>query len=354
MATSVIGAVNRLKQASVAVKCRSQTSASGLECRRQETHPFDSPTLPTNLNQRAWQLCDQLAAEADMLRVSVSHVAGSRVIDCGVKQPGGLEAGRRLAEICLAGLGQVTLEAGLRVVVRTDQPLLACMASQYAGWQITGEKYFAMGSGPMRAVARREPLIEHLGVAEQALCVVGVLETSKLPTEEVCRKIAEQCGVTPENVTLLVARTASIAGTVQVVARSVETALHKLHEVGYDLKKVIGGFGAAPLPPVAADDLVGIGRTNDAILYGGEVTLWVQDDDARLAEIGPQIPSCASRDFGEPFAAIFERAGRDFYKIDPLLFSPAVVTLMNLTTGKSHRFGELRPDVLTRSFRSEP
>ena len=106
----------------------------------------------------------------------------------------------------------------------------------------------------------------------------------------------------------------------------------------------------APLPPVAADDLVGIGRTNDAILYGGEVTLWVRDDDARLAEIGPQVPSCASRDYGEPFAAIFERYGRDFYKIDPLLFSPAVVTLVNLTSGKSHRFGELRPDVLARSF----
>ena len=151
----------------------------------------------------------------------------------------------------------------------------------------------------------------------------------------------------PDHLTLLAARTASIAGTVQVVARSVETALHKLHELGYDLKNVVSGFGSAPLPPVAADDLAGIGRTNDAILYGGEVTLWVRDDDARLAEIGPQIPSCASRDFGEPFAAIFERYGRDFYKIDPLLFSPAVVTLVNLTSGKSHRFGELRPDVLS-------
>ena len=104
---------------------------------------------------------------------------------------------------------------------------------------------------------------------------------------------------------------------------------------------------------MAADDLVGIGRTNDAILYGGEITLWMRDDDARLAEIGPRIPSSASRDYGEPFAAIFKRAGGDFYKIDPLLFSPAVVTLNNLKTGKSHRFGQLRPDVLARSY-SEP
>src|SRR5262249_18374313 len=162
--------------------------------------------------------------------------------------------------------------------------------------------------------------------------------------DEVCKKIASQCGVALEKVTLLVARTASLAGTIQVVARSVETALHKLHELGYDLKNIVSGFGSAPLPPVAADDLVGIGRTTAAVLYGGEVTLWVRDSDERLAAIGPRIPSSASHDFGEPFAAIFERYGRDFYKIDPLLFSPAVVTLMNLTSGKPHRFGQPRPD----------
>ena len=118
------------------------------------------------------------------------------------------------------------------------------------------------------------------------------------------------------------------------------------------MKNVVSGFGSAPLPPVAASDLAGIGRTNDAILYGGQVTLWVRDEEARLAEIGPKVPSNASRDYGEPFAAIYERSGRDFYKIDPLLFSPAVVTLVNLKSGRAHRFGELRPDVIAKSFSS--
>jgi len=311
------------------------------------------------LNELAWRRCDELAADAERLNVGVSFASGgTRIIDCGVQAAGGLEAGRQLAEICLADCGRVELAASRggalgawpSVTIRTDLPLLACMASQYAGWQITGEKFFAMGSGPMRAVACREPLFEHFGYREQVDRVVGVLESAKLPTDEVCEKIASQCGVSPGNITLLVARTASVAGTVQVVARSVETALHKMHELGYDLRKVASGLGCAPLPPVAADDLVGIGRTNDAVLYGGEVTLWVRDDDARLSDIGPRIPSCASRDFGEPFPAIFERSGHDFYKIDPLLFSPAVITLVNLTSGRAHRFGELRPDVLQRSF----
>ncbi|MDX1946080.1 MAG: methenyltetrahydromethanopterin cyclohydrolase [Pirellulaceae bacterium] len=309
-----------------------------------------------SLNHRAWNRCDAIAnhrAEEIHAQVSTSP-AGTRIIDLGVKARGGLEAGRQLAEICLADLGQVALvpgfEGGPAVMIRTDQPLLACMGSQYAGWQLAGEKFFAMGSGPMRMVAAKEPLLSHLGLREEAQRVVGVLETSKLPTDEICQKIAAACRVAPENVTLLVARTASLAGTVQVVARSVETALHKLHELGYDLRNVVSGYGSAPLPPVAADDLTGIGRTNDAILYGGEVTLWVRDDDARLAEIGPRVPSSASRDFGAPFASIFEGAGRDFYKIDPMLFSPAVVTLNNLSTGKLLRFGELRPDVLAKSF----
>jgi len=311
-----------------------------------------------NLNERAWRLCDALAADAERLNISVTHsAAGTRLIDCGVKAAGGLEAGRRLASICLADLGDVTIAAPgaahpscPAVTVSTDRPILACLASQYAGWQLTGEQFFAMGSGPMRAVSCREPIFEHLGYRETAARVVGVLETSKLPFDEVCRQIAEQCHVPLYAVTLVAARTASIAGTVQVVARAVETALHKLHELGYELKNVVSAFGTVPLPPVAADDIIGIGRTNDAVLYGGDVTLFVRDDDARLAEIGPKIPSAASPDFGEPFSAIFERSGGDFYKIDPLLFSPAVVTLINLASGRAQRFGKLRPDVLQQSF----
>ncbi|HEV3023547.1 MAG TPA: methenyltetrahydromethanopterin cyclohydrolase, partial [Pirellulales bacterium] len=152
---------------------------------------------------------------------------------------------------------------------------------------------------------------------------------------------------------LLAARTASQAGTVQIVARSVETALHKLHELGFDLTRVESGWGVAPLPPPAADDLAGIGRTNDAILYGALVTLWVRGDDTSLESVGPRVPSSASPDHGEPFARIFERYDRDFYKIDPLLFSPAVVTLANLDSGHSFRFGRQLPDVIGRSFKDQ-
>jgi methenyltetrahydromethanopterin cyclohydrolase len=224
------------------------------------------------------------------------------------------------------------------------------MASQYAGWQIAQEKFFAMGSGPMRAARGREELYVSIGLREQVTEAVGVLESGRIPPPIVCRRLADECGVAPDALTLLVAPTSSLAGTVQVVARTVETCLHKLHELGFDLGCVDSGFGLAPLPPVAADDLTGIGRTNDAVLYGGEVTLWVRAEDSQLQELGPGIPSCSSPDHGAPFREIFARYEQDFYRIDPLLFSPARVCLVNLSSGRIHRFGELKPDVLRRSF----
>jgi methenyltetrahydromethanopterin cyclohydrolase len=138
-----------------------------------------------------------------------------------------------------------------------------------------------------------------------------------------------------------------------VVARSLETALHKLHELKFDLKQIVSGFGAAPLPPVAKDELSAIGRTNDAILYGGRVTIWVIAEDDQLVEIGPKVPASASPDYGAPFGSIFERAGGDFYKIDPMLFSPAEIVLCNLKTGRSFAFGRVRGDVLYQSFFGE-
>jgi methenyltetrahydromethanopterin cyclohydrolase len=224
------------------------------------------------------------------------------------------------------------------------------MASQYAGWEIKGEKFFAMGSGPMRAAACREELFNHIGQCEKPTVAVGVLETSKLPPEIVCIDIAEKCGIAPGRLTLLAAKTASHAGTLQIVARSIETALHKLHVLGFSLIRVKRGTGSAPLPPVAKDDLVAIGWTNDAILYGAIVEIAVTGDDESLKEIGPQVPSNSSADHGRPFAEVFARYGHDFYKIDPHLFSPAVVRFRNDDTCNTFCYGRTAPEVLAQSF----
>jgi methenyltetrahydromethanopterin cyclohydrolase len=207
-----------------------------------------------------------------------------------------------------------------------------------------------MGSGPMRAVRRKEPIFDAIGFQEEADAVVGVLETRKAPTPAVVARIAAECSVDPSAVTLLAAPTASLAGGVQIVARSIETALHKLAELKFDLSRNVSAQGVAPLPPVAKDDLAAIGRTNDAILYGARVILHVTGDDDSIKEAGPRVPSSASHDFGEPFAMIFARYNNDFYAVDPHLFSPAEVAFQNLETGRTHLFGSPYPEIVARSF----
>jgi methenyltetrahydromethanopterin cyclohydrolase len=314
--------------------------------------------MTPSLNERAQRLADHLAATAGALRIAVLQTGnGARILDCGVNTPGGLQAGLGLARVCLAGQAEVCLVPGEAahvacpvVQVTTDHPVLACMASQYAGWPIAVGKFFAMGSGPMRAAYGKEDLFEHIPGREQVPVAVGVLETRKVPDDEVVDYLSDALKLPPPKLTLLAAPAASLAGNLQVVARSLETALHKLHELKFALGQVVSGFGSAPLPPVAKDELRAIGRTNDAILYGARVVLWVQADDDRLAEIGPRVPSSASPDHGAPFAEIFERYDRDFYKIDPLLFSPAEVVFCNLRSGRCHHFGRVEPDVMRRSF----
>jgi len=314
------------------------------------------------LNERAWQLADRLADQADDLRIAVHRNAGqSWLLDCGAQAPGGLQAGLALARICLAGLAEVSLVPGgplpglpgVQVQVVTDHPVRACLASQYAGWQIQVGSYFAMGSGPMRAAYGKEELYNDIPGRETAPVAVGVLETGQMPSEEVVAYLAEKLHLPQDQLALLAAPTTSLAGSLQVVARSLETALHKLHELHFDLSQVVSGMGTAPLPPPAAKQVAAIGRTNDAILYGGQVALWVRSKDDLLAEIGPKVPSSASHDHGAPFAEVFRRYNHDFYKVDKLLFSPAVICFHNLSSGRSHTFGRLEPDILRRSFLGE-
>lgn len=310
------------------------------------------------LNELASQLIEDINESPEDYRIACHEVENHGLLmDFGVATEGGIEAGIALAAICMSGLADVSLAPGMlgdigwpMIAVETDSPVAACLFSQYAGWKVNVGKFFAMGSGPMRAVAAKEPLFDTLWYREEADQVVGVLESSKLPEADVFEYIAETTGVDSENVVLCVAPTSSIAGNLQVVARSIETAMHKLHELGFDVNRVRSGYGTAPLPPVAKNDMEGIGRTNDAILYGARVTLWVMGDDESIVEVINKIPSSASAAYGKPFLEIFEEAGKDFYKIDPMLFSPAQVVIQNVDTGRVHVAGKVNEAVLKTSF----
>jgi len=311
------------------------------------------------MNERAWVLADRCIARADELRVAAHTLAsGARVLDAGAHVPGGFAAGLALAELCMGGLGHVAIapltigdEAWPGVHVWTDHPAESCMASQYAGWAINPEGFFAMGSGPLRARARVErELFGKLGYAEDAPRGVLVLEARTLPTDDVAAWVAGKAGVASDAITFAVAPTASLAGGVQIVARVVETGLHKMDAIGFDVRRVVSAMGTAPLAPNARSDVRAIGRTNDCILYGGQARYTVHAEDEELAQLAARLPACASTDYGTPFYDIFKRYDSDFYKIDPMLFSPAEVWLTSTTSGRTFHAGRLDPDVLRASL----
>ncbi len=320
-----------------------------------------------SINALTAPMVQALVAQAEELRLGIERLEnGCLLVDAGIHAKGSLEAGRRIAEICLGGLGTVTLSGSgpvagwpLSVHVHTNDPVLACLGSQYAGWSLShkeeGKKGFnALGSGPGRVLAQKEPLFQELDYRDQADQSCLVMEVDRLPPPPLCEKIARDCGIDVDALTLILTPTSSLAGTVQIVARVLEVAMHKAHELGFDLHSIRDGIGSAPLPPPAPDFLTAMGRTNDAILFAGQVQLFVSGEDARAQRLANDLPSSASRDYGRPFSEVFKAYDFDFFKIDPMLFSPARVMVSVLDSGNSFAAGALDSALLTTSFGIAP
>ena len=315
-----------------------------------------------SVNARAGRLVKALCDDAPELRVGMSGGRlGELLVDAGAKCPGGVAAGLRIAAICLGGLGEVRLIADAAlprwpwtITVRTSNPVIACLASQYAGWSLSHsegpDKFFALASGPARALARKEKLFDDLGYADHSAHAVLVLESSRPPPEPVVEKVARDCGITAECLSIIYAPTQSLAGSVQVVARVLEVALHKAHELHYPLGRIMDGMGAAPLPPPNPDFVTAMGRTNDSIIFGGRVQLYVTGPAGDARELAEALPAARSRDYGRPFAETFRAVHGDFYAIDPMLFSPAEAIVTALDTGETFRAGRLDPALLDASF----
>jgi methenyltetrahydromethanopterin cyclohydrolase len=320
-----------------------------------------------SVNKLTQPLVQQLIDQADKLRVGVQILDnGSTLIDAGINAIGGLEAGRIIAEICLGGMGTVTISHSpyttnwpLSVNVHTGNPVLGCLGSQYAGWSLSHEKYYALGSGPARALATKvkdgaiepvEELYKELDYRDTADSAVLVIENDALPPLAIVEKVAAACKVSPDKLTIIVTPTSSLAGGVQVVARVLEVAMHKAHALHFPLENIIDGSGSAPICPPHPKFVKAMGRTNDAILFAGQVHLFVKGSDEAAAELAKNLPSSTSKDYGKPFADIFKQYEYDFFKIDAMLFSPASVIVTAVDSGNSFRAGKLDNELLDLSF----
>jgi len=281
---------------------------------------------------------------------------GARIVDCGVSTRGGYLAGKRFTEICMGGLGEVNIGMGQInkiplpfIEISTDFPSISCLGAQKAGWTVNSNNYFAMGSGPARALALKpKHTYDVIGYEDEFDYAVIALESDHLPSGAVMEKIADACDVDVQNTCAVVAPTASIVGSVQVAGRCVETAIYKLNELGFDTRKIVAGIGTAPIAPVKKDGTKAMGSTNDATIYHGSIVLTMNAPD--IKDYLEKIPSNKSKGYGKPFYEIFKEAKFDFYQIDTSLFSPAEVVINELSEGVVYHVGATNPEVTLKSF----
>jgi len=313
-----------------------------------------------SVNRMAWKLAEKLLDNQDFYGVKASKTSsGATIVDAGVNAPGGFQAGRIITEICMGGCGKAHI--GFKnygdfelpsITVCTDQPAIAALGSQFAGWRIKEGGSIAIGSGPARALALKpKEIYEEIGYKDSSDKAVLTLESNKLPSDTLIEKVVGACNISAENLIVAVAPTASIAGLTQVSGRIVEVGIHKLRMLGLSPRVIRYACGYAPIPPMCREFEVAMARTNDAILYGGTVYCTVEyDDEAALQKIVEQAPSRTSKDYGKPFLQIFREADRDFYKIDHNLFASATLMVNNAKTGRVFKAGEANPKVLLQSL----
>jgi methenyltetrahydromethanopterin cyclohydrolase len=332
-------------------------------CRNRRLNP-EGEVFPegVSVNQLTVPLVEKLINEAERLGVQVTkHSSGAVVVDVGLKAKGSEEAGKIVTLICLGNLAEISigrekygedLELPTLYETTTGHPAVATLGAQFAGWAIKTEDYFAMGSGPARALSLQpKKLYQKLCYKDEAKVAVILLEADSLPTESALKLMAETCNVPLEGLYVLIASTSSLVGSVQIAGRVVETGIHKLTELGFNPNKILKGKGSAPIAPVHPKSEVAMGITNDMILYGGDVYYEVAcKTDDEIINIIDEAPSIASRDYGKPFYETFKEAGGDFYKIDPGLFAPAKITLHNVKTGNTFTAGKISAPILKRSL----
>ena len=315
-----------------------------------------------SVNEKSQILVKDLIDNYNYYRVNIEKGHnGCTIIDAGINSLGNMEAGRVISEICLGGLGRVHIlntmqnaEWPLTVHVNSNDPVIACLGSQYAGWSLSskedGSKFNALGSGPARSLALKEPLFKDIKYSDKASSTCLVMEVDSFPPNDVIEKISNDTKVDEKNLTIIITPTSSIVGNIQVVSRVLEVALHKAHELKFPMNEIIEGFGSSPIPPTSPDFLTAMGRTNDAIIFAGITQLYVNTSDDNANELCLKMPSSTSNDYGKPFADIFKDYEYDFFKIDANLFSPSKVIISNMKTGNTFISGKIDNALMKKSF----
>lgn len=311
-----------------------------------------------SVNRLTMRIVKKLIDQQEEYRVKVEKLAcGATVIDTGIEATGGYLTGLKLTEICLGSLakcwftyqpyGDLELPT---IVVATDHPALSLLGCQLAGWMVRVGDFFAPSSGPARALALKpKKIFEKLGYRDDHNEAVIVMETTKKPTDEVAQKVAAECRITPQNLYIILTTTASMAGSVQVSGRVVETGLYRLEYLGLDPNKVIFASGSAPIMPPHPDVGISTAKEEDALLYGGVGCYVIDEDDAKLIEYIAKAPATAWPEYGKTSYEALRAVNFDWSKLDPSFFTIGKLVITSKKSGKTYVGGKVNPEILRKS-----
>ena len=312
-----------------------------------------------SVNRLAMKIVNELIDHQEEYRIKVEKLScGATIIDTGLEAAGGYLTGLKLTEICLGGLancwltyqtyGDIELPT---IVVATDHPALSLLGCQLAGWMVKVGSFFAPSSGPARALSLKpKKVFEKIGYKDEHSEAVIVMETNKKPTDEVAQKVAADCKVDPKDLYMVLTTTASMAGSVQVSGRVVETGLYRLEFLGLNPNKVFFASGSAPIMPPHPDVGISTAKEEDALLYGGVGSYVIDEEEAKLQEYATKAPATAWPDYGKTSYEALKAVSFDWSKLDPSFFTIGKLVLTSKKTGKTYIGGKVNPEMLRKSI----
>ena len=312
-----------------------------------------------SINKRAMEIVRTIIKEKEALNIGVFTLKnGSTVIDMGVNYTGGYQAAKHLVEITLGGLGYLQYGNfdldGLelpQVEIYVDSPVIACLSSQLSGWtlpELKTDNIVPLISGPIRTIVKEDSFAKAFPYEDKSDEVVVALQGGLIPDVKLTDYLASKSGVDPDKVYVLTAATGSLAGMVNVVARTLETSLWRLHDLGFNPEKVISAWGKAPIPPISKDEYTSMIRSNTYVYYGGTVGLTVDCDDKEITDILTKVVLSkeTTEQYGMPFGKLLEEANGNIFEMTKFVHSVAKVIFYNIRSGNTFRCGTTDLEVL--------
>jgi methenyltetrahydromethanopterin cyclohydrolase len=308
-----------------------------------------------SVNENVTRLVDRLLDMEEELSVKSYFLENkATVIDCGVKASGSIGAGVLFGDISMGGLGSVSFVPGIIgdyyvnfTQVCVDRPAVACLGCQKPAWKFKADGFAGTGYGPARAIAQKpKALYSAINYTDDAETAVINIETQVVPGVKELDYVARQCSTDPECVVALVARPNSIVGSIVNSARTVEWAMNRLFQLGYDVKDVFSALGACPVAAVKPGEADVASASFDSIAYYGMAQLYVKNHDDRFKD----ATSMSSKSYGKNFGELLGESQGDYSKVDPAMFAPAKLMVNGTQDGSFEAYGKLNALMLLDSY----